>query len=235
MRQIRSKVSKARGTDDALSKGRRAEPDRTLPYHMSVKSRSPLNIYEWTYAQEDDPSFTDFIPKLKDHLFLRLFPSELDRENRSPGNVLIKDDIIHKHIRLRVNYTSYDNQRESDTINPKSHPYILIPKVDCPKKGEPYDYARMLSAFRVEVSYLDFYNPMRWECLDFLWIQRFQYFPASGSPFSTKRYPKIKQLAEFGFIDPAQVIRGAHLIPAFIDGQSEGTEGREWRGFYVNM
>ena len=50
----------------------------------------------------------------------------------------------------------------------------------------------------------------------------------------------------FGFIDPAEVIQGVHLIPAFAHGKTDGLLGpsiacplkdkdKDWQYFYVNM
>jgi hypothetical protein len=71
---------------------------------------------------------------------------------------------------------------------------------------------------------------------------RFGRLPKIGFVKSTDNYA-------FTFLDPAQVIRGAHLIPAFTEGRSSALlpvkkstahvlnadEEDDWLNFYVNM
>ena len=56
----------------------------------------------------------------------------------------------------------------------------------------------------------------------------------------------IETSGAFGFIDPAEVIQGVHLIPAFAHGKTDGLFGpsiacplkdddQDWQYFYVNM
>jgi hypothetical protein len=72
--------------------------------------------------------------------------------------------------------------------------------------------------------------------------------------FQFGRLPKIGFVEStdnyaFTFLDPAQVIRGAHLIPTFAEGRTSGllpakksiahvlnpNEEDDWVNFYVNM
>jgi len=70
--------------------------------------------------------------------------------------------------------------------------------------------------------------------------------------FKVARLPKIGFVGEeddlaFGFLDPSLVLRGCHLIPAFVNGRTSTLlktshsaarppgEVDEWAAFYVNM
>jgi hypothetical protein len=59
--------------------------------------------------------------------------------------------------------------------------------------------------------------------MDFLWVRRFGDKPGYRSGFHKSRLPKIGFVEctndfAFSFVDPANVIRGCHLIPAFHAG-----------------
>ena len=91
--------------------------------------------------------------------------------------------------------------------------------------------------------------------MDFLWVR---WFGMEHDPyrhgFYHARLPKIGfvELSDefaFTFLDPAQVIRGAHIIPAFSEGRTSALlpvtksvarilnldEEDDWLNFYVNM
>jgi hypothetical protein len=89
--------------------------------------------------------------------------------------------------------------------------------------------------------------------MDFLWVRWLGIVP--GRSFSRKqaKLPKLGFVPDtdeyaFGFLDPALVLRGCHLIPAFGDGRTsellrtEGpTEARrngevdDWANYYAGM
>ena len=91
--------------------------------------------------------------------------------------------------------------------------------------------------------------------MDFLWVR---WFGAEPSPychgFHYARLPKIGFVESsdqyaFTFLDPTQVVRGAHLIPAFSAGRTSSllpvpksvarvlvpNKADDWVNFYVNM
>ena len=88
--------------------------------------------------------------------------------------------------------------------------------------------------------------------VEFLFVRWFQVDNAwKGGP-STKRLDRIsftdeQRGAAFGFLDPDEVIRGVHLIPAFAEGKTDELlpgesiarraceDDEDWRYFYVNM
>ena len=57
------------------------------------------------------------------------------------------------------------------------------------------------------------------------------------SGFKSRRLPRVQLVEEdsahaYGFLDPDDVIRASHLIPAFASGKNEA---EEWNYYYVNM
>jgi len=94
-------------------------------------------------------------------------------------------------------------------------------------QAQPYWYAHVIGIFHglVSSSHRDVKNrslhPMK-----FLWVQWFGMEPGRYCHgFRYARLPKIGFVEStdeyaFTFLDPAQVIRGAHLIPAFSEGHT---------------
>lgn len=181
---------------------------------------------------------------------------EHDFSDTDRDNVLITENKIYEHKTLRVNYTTYDLRREQDTINPGTHPDVMVLSHE-DDRAHPYWYARVICIFHVDVEYRErpdgpYSRPRR---MDFLFIRWFRRDGNFASGFGTKRLPRLEFFDEeslpeaFGFLDPCSVMRGVHLIPAFAYGatkdllrpsfvrpESDGIErDTDWRYFYVNM
>lgn len=120
--------------------------------------------------------------------------------------------------------------------------------------AEAYWYARVLGIYHANVwlenSQIHSASDIR--KMDFLWVRWFGAEPDYHSSFHHCRLPKIGFVEStdefaFGFVDPANVIRGAHLIPAFSIGKGTDLLPRpdsaarspgdteDWLNFYVNM
>lgn len=89
--------------------------------------------------------------------------------------------------------------------------------------------------------------------MEFLWVRWLGV--VAGLSFGRKKacLPKLGFIPDsddyaFGFLDPSLVIRGCHLLPAFVDGRTNDllltkgdTEARlpgqqdDWANFYVGM
>jgi len=119
----------------------------------------------------------------------------------------------------------------------------------------PYRYARIIGVFHVEAQYLGVGSSNRGiQSLEFLlvrWFEVDQYAPFGVDSF---KLPRVKFACPgstseaFGFVDPSQVLRAIHLIPAFnlgqvADGlgsrsfarQQDRDSNQDWKAFYVNM
>lgn len=171
---------------------------------------------------------------------------------------IVKDRLFQQSV-LRVNYTTYDMHRDQDSINPRTHADIMIlsgeesnEQADDPNSHtHPYWYARVIGIFQATVKYSDpssskdgLYQ------MDFLFVRWFGEDPEHHSGFKAKRLHRIgfvpqEDEAAFGFIDPDQVIRGVHLIPAFAYGQTSAllnksfirrdcNGDKDWQNYYVN-
>lgn len=146
-------------------------------------------------------------------------------------------------------------RRDYDTINPCTHPFIMVPSPEMHTDAQPFWYAAVLGVFHAEIQHTGRKSSdLRPKVMDFLWVRWFE--PARNYPFGQKqaKLPKLSFLPEadefaFGFLDPSLVLRGCHLIPAFADGKmpesltmlytkSAEVPGRvlhSWRHYYIGM
>jgi hypothetical protein len=158
---------------------------------------------------------------------------------------------MYTHNILRVNYTTYDVRRDQDTMNPKtSHRDIMVLASDNDSEdNHHFLYARVLGVFHVNVVYTGRgtadYRPRRF---DFLWVRWFKLESDTGcgwvsSSLDRLCFPPMSQEDAFGFLDPADVLRGCHIIPSFSLGQRHLNEpglslcakdAFDWRSYYLN-
>jgi len=157
---------------------------------------------------------------------------------------------------MTVNFTSYDIRRDYDLVNPRSHPDIMVVSPDSETNDTlPFWYARVLKIYHADVwtSHPDVRDHST-HSMNFLWVRWFGSEPGYNWGFSRALLPKIGFVEwndpfAFTFLDPAHVVRGCHLIPAFAEGRTstllpEGkSAGRvlmaeetdDWLNFFVGM
>ena len=157
---------------------------------------------------------------------------------------------------MTVNYTSYDIRRDSDLVNPRSHPDIMVVSPDSETNDtSPFWYARVLKIFHADVwtSHPDVRDSSI-HSMNILWVRWFGSEPDYNWGFSCGCLPKIGFVEwndpfSFTFLDPGHVVRGCHLIPAFAEGRTSALlpEGKsaarvlvteetdDWLNFYVGM
>ncbi|ESK84013.1 hypothetical protein Moror_11534 [Moniliophthora roreri MCA 2997] len=126
--------------------------------------------------------------------------------------------------------------------------------------NHPYLYGHIVGVYHATI--MDVSVPL-WECkavnADFLYIRWYKLVTPSWS-WSDKQLPKLQFVDStdpdaFGFVDPADVIRGVHIILAFNDGATDEllpsdsvvrvmevyvnkewqVETSDWCYYYVNM
>jgi hypothetical protein len=160
---------------------------------------------------------------------------------------------------MRINYTTYDVCRAQDSMNPRNHADIMVlaykdndvPMADS-NSPEAYWYARIIGIFHTYVVHTGpesvTSDP---QCMDFLWVRWFGQDPSHRSGFRAKRLPRVGFISSdddgaFGFLDPQEVIRAVHLMPAFAHGKTTELLGpsvarqpkdgpADWQYYYVNM
>jgi len=199
----------------------------------------------------------DFLPKLKQHLLPRVvsmlqgygdtvgIPS-----NGDPNAVIFQLDRIYKHQLMRINHTTYDVRRSQDIVNPSTaHCNIMVFSGDDSTSHHPFKYARVLGIFHANVVYLGpgmlDYRPHR---LDFLWVRWYRTLEMRCTGWAAQKLDRIKFCAmaaddTFAFLDPSDVVRSCHIIPAFARGKhyADGKglsflahDSTDWTEYYIN-
>ena len=177
--------------------------------------------------------------------------SNLDESADDVNHIFFKSDRLYQHHLLRINYTTYDVRCSQDVINPgTSHRDIMMLASDDDEENHhPFYYARILGIYHINVIYtgtgmLD-YNARR---LDFLWVRWYQYGSTQSVGWQDYKldplhFPPVSSEHAFGFVDPSDVLRACHIIPAFktskvhADGISISrcaSDSADWRKYFAN-
>ncbi|RXW15278.1 hypothetical protein EST38_g10576 [Candolleomyces aberdarensis] len=199
------------------SKTNDVEDNRELHWYASANQNSPVDVARLVRSNHGNPAYKNFVPKLKDHLLGRRSGRCFDGDEHSDftdddrNTVQIYGNTIYEVGTCQINFTTYDNRRDYDTINPKTHPDVMVLSQDDQRDAQPFWYGRVLVGF----------------------VEHFDDF---------ENYA-------FGFLDPAQDLRGSHLIPVFRLGkthellpfdcpvarQVEESKSEDWVNYYVNI
>lgn len=203
----------------------------------------------------------DFISILRDHLLGRIREQDFDGDtdhlfsDEERNSVRIRNNIIYRLATLRVNYTTYDMRRDFDTVNPKTHLFVMVPSPETEQGCHPFWYAAVLGVFHADVQYAgNDSRDFRFKRMEFLWVRWLGMVPGHSFGRRQATLPKIGFIPDsdefaFGFLDPSHVVRGCHLIPSFIDGKTKdllttdlgvslgrvGTEKDDWTNYSVGM
>ena len=167
--------------------------------------------------------------------------------------VILKDDRLYLHKLMRIRYTTYDVRRAEDMINPRTaHRDIMVLADNTDSSDHPFMYARVIKIFHLNAIYSGRvmgsinYRPQKLHCL---WVRWFQLDPKAAQGgwrtcnLDRINFPKVNDNDAFGFLDPADVLRGCHIIPSFfghkkyVDSKGHSglaKDGEDWRTYYVN-
>ena len=108
-------------------------------------------------------------------------------------------------------------RRDQDSINPRTHADIMVLAPEDHHDSHPFLYARVCGIFH---AYVQYGQGQAYTKMEFLWVRWFERDVSFPCGFEARRLPMIKFMhakreGAFGFLDPALVIRGSHIIPAF--------------------
>lgn len=234
----------------------------------AAESRGPCTqgkpFRAWT-VHYSTPS-QGWLSKLRTHLLLRCLKRDYDGDedanfsDEELRRIIIGQDAqgaptVYQHQTLRINYTTYDGRRVQDHINTGDHANIMMLAHE-PEEAEnphPYWYARVIGIYHASVLYND---PKSWNKqrndMDFVWIRWLGPSENYTGGWKAKRLHRVgfvhpkDQSPLFGFLDPANIIRGVHLLPATHYGRStcglppsiarpESDDNKDWNYFYVDM
>ncbi|KAJ3809810.1 hypothetical protein F5876DRAFT_77388 [Lentinula aff. lateritia] len=212
----------------------------TTHYHIGKSSKNRYDLKSYTHS--GDPAAKDFWPKLQDHLLGRLMQREFDGDtheaftNDDRKCIRLRDRKLFELQTLRVNYTTYDVRRDQDSINPRNHADVMVLSPEDEPGAHPYCTSHT--------------GPRE---MELLWVRWLGVEPGYRSGHQYGHLPKVGFVDEadpfaFGFLDPAHVIRGCHLMPSFSDGRTSGLlqtseptvarkkgEVDDWQFFYVGI
>ena len=137
-------------------------------------------------------------------------------------------------------------RRAQDSINTHGHPFIMVlaHEDDADVDPHPYWYAKVLGIYHVNVRVSGYAEPQR---MEFLWVHWFGRDPDHHAGFESRRPYRIGLMdrddpTSYGFINPSDVLRAVHLIPAFANGtvSTRAIPGadhnpEEWEFYYISM
>ncbi|KAJ3529705.1 hypothetical protein NMY22_g8891 [Coprinellus aureogranulatus] len=194
-----------------------------------------------------DRYISDFVPKLKRHLLPRIVEILGYAPNSVPEsefyNVVLAGDRIYVHRLLRVYYTTYDVRRAEDVIHvdtPQCNVMVLNGEYrkETWDSEHPYLYGKCLGVYHANVSFVGFlpdgtrsYAERR---IDFVWVHWYKHIPAT-TEFSLERLSllPLDDPTALGFIHPADILRGVHVIPRFSLGKRVSHQESRWVGVKV--
>ncbi|KAI0651093.1 hypothetical protein C8Q79DRAFT_996656 [Trametes meyenii] len=212
----------------------------TSPYDhhaMSQTQQIVLKLRTWLAQHHKDPATKNFLPLLRDHLLGRMFRdyfgtdfAEDNLTHAQLNGLEIQAERIYWHKLLCINYMTYDMRWDQDTINPHTHPDIMLLARDSDhaQDAHPFWYGRVIDIFHAQVRYTgpEATPRMRtWQRMEFLWVRWLKLDPDYPSGFQEWRLPRVcfvdasgSDRFTFGFVDPADVLGAAYLMPAFAYG-----------------
>lgn len=164
--------------------------------------------------------------------------------------VLFLNDKIYPHCLARFNYTTYDVRRAQGVINVNTsnrNIMVLADKDNGLDPRSPYLYGCVLGIYHVNAIYvgprLSDYNSRQ---LKFLWVR--WYFNTEPLhewdtlKLDSVRFTPVNDENAFGFVDPSDVLRSCHIVPAFSSKKvhSDGIglsrlakDSDDWRRYYI--
>ncbi|KAF9056169.1 hypothetical protein BJ165DRAFT_1522113 [Panaeolus papilionaceus] len=191
-------------------------------YSISESPNMPIAIFELV-GNNTTPSVKDFIPKLQEHILYRLTSRSEGFTQQDRDSVRIRNNTIYEHVTARINYTTYDQRRDYNVINSHSRPYIMA----VAPESEPHPsfwYAAVLGIFHVDFQHIGSTSKnLSPQKLHFLWVRWLEPVEGYDCGRTQAALPKLRFMPgddefAYGCLDPALVLRGCHIIPAFHDG-----------------
>lgn len=181
-------------------------------------------------------STQNFWDLLKDYALARLTGHMYDEDatfsDEDRGRVHIVDNTIYRHSRMRINYNTYDRRMDYDTVtanHAKGRSFVMLLSPDCVDGSVeqfPYLFGHVVDIFHFYVQQDLGGRLSERHRLEAVFIRYMEQDRAYKSGWEAKRLPRISFLRHtdpraFGFIDPSDIIRAAHVHPAFASDRTE--------------
>ncbi|KAL1700677.1 hypothetical protein EV121DRAFT_294941 [Schizophyllum commune] len=228
------------------------------PYVISQTRKHNFDLYEFAKEHRDDPAAEKFIEKLLDHLLGRRLGREFDGDDydftdQDRQTIHINNSRLYFSQLLRINYTTYDVRRDYDCISARQRGFVMTRSPEVGDDVHPYWYAQVLGIYRADVRHVGTLSKdVNFRPMDFLWVRWLGKEPNYAWGRTRARLPKVGFIPQdmpdaFGFLDPSLVIRGAHLLPSFVDERTTDLlragpslarppgQTDDWTNYYVGI
>ncbi|KAF6741225.1 hypothetical protein DFP72DRAFT_946054 [Ephemerocybe angulata] len=268
--RIRERLSEEKAASSPMPGNGAESPPAPPPGSLNAKysiGQSEDEIFDLTHmflmvpkrSTDDDPYLQDFLPKLKQHLLPRIYEHlGFQKEQFKDSvweSVIIPNNRLYHHKIMRANYTTYDVRRSEDIIHvDTAHSNVMLLNAAYNEHSSsmddkhPYLYAKVLGVFHINASLAGLlpdgtrqWTPAR---IEFLWVRWYEIISAPA-PYMLDRL-RLRPLNSpdaLQFIDPADVLRGVHVVPRFSAGQVNipefksrwvNNDTRPWNEYYLN-
>jgi len=154
-----------------------------------------------------------------------------------------------------INYTTYDIRQAQDSFNPRTHADVMVlshEDEDPRASHHPYWYAHIISIFHANIRHIgpasQSSDPQK---MDFLWVRWFGHDMTHQAGWKALCLYRLGFLdhedpGAFGFLDPAAVICGVHIVPAPAYGRTTellppsiarqpSEDDKDWVYYYISM
>jgi hypothetical protein len=148
---------------------------------------------------------------------------------------------------MRINYTAYDVRRSQDVVNTSNHSDIMV--LHDLHSNQPFSYARVIGIYHANIVYtgpgMTNYESRR---MEFLFVRWYEHQGIPVTTWDTLTLDSIQFMPvagdnAFGFIDPCDVLRACHIVPAFSKGRTHNDnkglsriakDSSDWHSYLVN-
>nr|GAT58250.1 predicted protein [Mycena chlorophos] len=252
----RSPIPLSEFGDDELDRDSDSDTDGPSLQSMDVceKECDPALKVQWlmharSFWLANCQFMKDFHIKLKTYFYHELEGTSYEGvlTDDQLAQVIVEKDVLYGHATMQVNYTTDDLCREQDVLNLRARRFFIVyspDPTDC-----RYWYGEVLGIYHAYVSLV--HQSARPRRIQFLWVRWFQRDRRHRCGLKAKRLPRVSYVPHedpvaFGFLDPTDIVRGAHLIPAFHHGRTteylptsvirpESSGDKDWVYYYANM
>ena len=224
-------------------------PLMPLAQNFLPKLKSHLLCRVQAMLEQETHAFDDFhcVPMASDP------GHSADLDETTHDFIFFKSDCIYHHKLLRFNFTTYAVRRKTDIVKPgMSQCNVMLISSDCAdssaSNSHHFLYAQILGAYHANVVYTGpGMHDYKVRCFDFLWVQWYEDVDPgscgwSNSSLDSVRFSSLNDNESFGFVDPVDILRGCHIIPAFSSSKRQeiridvswcAKDSKDYKQYYI--
>ncbi|KAJ2924212.1 hypothetical protein H1R20_g12890, partial [Candolleomyces eurysporus] len=124
---VRRNLASPNAEDDAVEL-----ENQNSRFFISQSQNRSLDLFKLVKENRGNPAYENFIRKLKDHLLGRRLGRRFDGDDHNDfthedrNTISLYGNRIFEVGTCHINFTTYDNRRDSNVINPKTHPDVMV-------------------------------------------------------------------------------------------------------------